>query len=129
MAGSNVPSLNALLDNYYISLGDQRVLSGNFVLDKRQVSIDSGTEIVRFPQGGYLMSTDLVEEPLSTKARQAKKRVARLEAVDGSADGTSLIPTIGIVPKLQGLENSGSIIVMTDSDCVDTSSVPNGANS
>lgn len=87
MAGSNVPSLNALLDNYYISFGDERVLSGDFVLDKRPVSIDSGTEIVRFPKGGYLLGTDLVEEPLSVKARESKKRIARLEAIDGSDDG------------------------------------------
>ena len=124
-----MPSPNALLDNYYISLGDERVLSGDFVLDKRQVSIDSGTEIVRFPKGGYLMSTELVEEPLSAKSRQTKKRIASLEAIDGSEDGKSLVPTIGVLPNLPGLDNSGSIIVMTDSDCVDTSSVAKGANS
>ena len=35
MAGSNVRSLNALLDTYHISFGDQKVMSGDFVLDKR----------------------------------------------------------------------------------------------
>ena len=123
MAGANVPSLNALLDNYYISLGDQRVLSGDFVLDKRQVTVDSATEIVRFPKGGHLLSTELIEEPLSVKARKSKKSIARLEAVDGSSDGNTLTPTIGILPKLPGLINSGSLIIMTDSDCVDTSSI------
>lgn len=35
MAGANVHSLNALLEAYHISFGDQRVLTGDFVVDKR----------------------------------------------------------------------------------------------
>lgn len=34
-----------------------------------------------------------------------------------------LVPTIGILKNLKGFENSGKIIVMTDSDCIDSSSV------
>lgn len=34
-----------------------------------------------------------------------------------------LTPTIGILPSLEGLDSSGKIIVMTDSDCVDTNAV------
>ena len=59
MAGANVHSLNALLDSYFISFGDTRVFSGDFVIDKRSVIVDSGTEITRFPAGGYLLSTNL----------------------------------------------------------------------
>lgn len=45
MAGANVPTLNALLEPYHIAFGEN-VYSGDFYLDKRQVVIDSGTEII-----------------------------------------------------------------------------------
>lgn len=61
MAGSNIPSLNALLQPYNIAFGE-KVFSGEFFLDKRQIMIDSGTEIIRFPKGGYLISARLNEE-------------------------------------------------------------------
>ena len=69
MAGANVRTINALLQPYHIGLGDQRVMSGDFILDKRRVVIDSGSEIVQFPKGGYLISADLKEEPESRAAR------------------------------------------------------------
>ena len=34
MAGSNVPTINALLDKYHIALGE-KVVSGDFFMDKR----------------------------------------------------------------------------------------------
>lgn len=45
MAGSNIPTLNALLEPYHIAFGE-KVFSGEFYIDKRQVMIDSGTEII-----------------------------------------------------------------------------------
>ena len=63
MAGSNVPSLNALLQPYNIAFGE-KVFSGDFYLDKRQVMIDSGTEIIKFPKNGYLLSAKLSEESI-----------------------------------------------------------------
>ena len=63
MAGSNVPSLNALLEPYNIAFGE-KVFSGEFYLEKRQVMIDSGTEIIRFPKNGYLISAKLSEESI-----------------------------------------------------------------
>lgn len=47
-------------------------------MDKRQVVIDSGTEIVKFPKDGYLVSADLREEPLSLKIRAAKLQQQQL---------------------------------------------------
>ena len=73
MAGANVGSINALLEPYNIAFGDKRVLTGDFIIEKRQVVIDSGTEIVKFPSGGYLISADLREEPLSKNAKQRLK--------------------------------------------------------
>ena len=69
MAGANVRTINALLEPYYIALGDQRAMSGDFILDKRRVVIDSGSEIVQFPKDGYLISAELREEPESIAAR------------------------------------------------------------
>mmetsp|Transcript_1704 Transcript_1704/g.3008 ORF Transcript_1704/g.3008 Transcript_1704/m.3008 type:complete len:167 (-) Transcript_1704:1279-1779(-) len=72
MAGANVGSLNALLHPYGIAFGDQRVVSGDFVIDKRQVIIDSGTEIVKFPKDGFLISANLKEEPMSAQTRRSE---------------------------------------------------------
>lgn len=72
MAGANVGSLNALLEPYHIAFGDKRVYSGDFIIDKRQIVIDSGTEIVKFPKGGYLISADLREEKMSIEAAKAQ---------------------------------------------------------
>ena len=63
MAGSNVPTLNSLLEPYNIAFGEN-VFSGEFFLEKRQIMIDSGTEIIRFPKDGYLLSTSLSEESI-----------------------------------------------------------------
>jgi len=63
MAGSNVPSLNSLLEPYNIAFG-QKVFSGEFYLEKRQVVIDSATEIIKFPKNGYLLSAKLSEESI-----------------------------------------------------------------
>lgn len=63
MAGANVPTLNALLAPYHIALGEN-VFSGDFYLEKRQVVIDSGSEIIRFPRNGYLVSAALSEESI-----------------------------------------------------------------
>lgn len=37
--------------------------------------MDSATEIVRFPRGGYLVSADMREEPLSIQARIKSKKM------------------------------------------------------
>jgi len=58
MAGSNVPTLNSLLNPYHIAFG-QSVYSGELHLDKKRINIDSGTEIIQFPKDGYLISARL----------------------------------------------------------------------
>lgn len=158
MGGANIGSLNSLLKPYNIAFGDQRVLTGDFIMDKRQVVIDSGTEIVKFPKDGYLVSADLREEPLSLKIRAAKlqqpsenknqtfkeigfnfeekkqqsnmsKLITMIKDLTTASPQAlniedlldqNLVPTIGIVDKISN--SSGKIIVMSDSDCVDTGS-------
>lgn len=67
MAGSNVGTLNALLEPYNIAFGDKRVFTGDFIIEKRQVVINSGTEIVEFPKDGFLISAGLNVETSSLK--------------------------------------------------------------
>jgi hypothetical protein len=69
VAGANIGSLNALLAPFGIAMGNQRVLSGEFILDKREMVLDGATEIVQFPKDGFLISTPLKEEPESFRAR------------------------------------------------------------
>ena len=63
MGGANVPTLNALLEPYHIAFG-QGVYSGTFNLEGKPIDIVSGSEIIQFPAGGYLLSAELnVQEP------------------------------------------------------------------
>ena len=65
MGGSNIPTLNALLEPYHIALG-QSINSGTFRLDEKVVDIVSGSEIIRFPKDGYLISPQLKVQMEST---------------------------------------------------------------
>lgn len=58
MGGSNVPTLNALLQPYHIAFG-QSVYKGAFKIGDRTIEIVSGSEIIMFPRGGYLISPQL----------------------------------------------------------------------
>ena len=58
MGGSNVPTLNALLEPYHIAFG-QGVFQGAFKMGERTVDIVSGSEIIMFPRGGFLLSPQL----------------------------------------------------------------------
>ena len=124
MAGSNVPSLNSLLEPYNIAFG-QKVFSGEFYLEKRQVVIDSATEIIKFPKNGYLLSAKLSEESIQilTKGLQFEEAFG-VERADLAIDNNErTVPTIGIVDYLPQLEkSSGRIVVMTDSSCLDSAS-------
>ncbi|KAI3781823.1 hypothetical protein L2E82_11849 [Cichorium intybus] len=51
--GANIPALNDLLDPFGIAFGD-RILNGNFKVDRDRSRYASGCNIVKFPKGGYL---------------------------------------------------------------------------
>ncbi|XP_012846448.1 PREDICTED: subtilisin-like protease SBT6.1 isoform X2 [Erythranthe guttata] len=53
--GANVPALNDLLAYFGIAFGD-KILNGDFVINGEQSRYASGTDLVKFPQGGYLHS-------------------------------------------------------------------------
>lgn len=51
--GANIPALNDLLAPFGIAFGD-KILNGDFSMDGEQSRYASGTDIVRFPGGGYV---------------------------------------------------------------------------
>lgn len=91
MGGSNVPAINELLEPYHIALG-QGVYAGTFYLEGKPVDIVSGSEIIEFPMGGYLISPELnVQEPAPVR-----------EGDDDAMErfGKRNVPTIGIIDGL-----------------------------
>lgn len=51
--GANVPALNDLLSPFGIAFGD-KILNGDFVINGEQSRYASGTDVVKFPEGGHL---------------------------------------------------------------------------
>ena len=65
------------------------------------VTIDSGSEIIRFPKNGHLISAKLTEEsnPILTKGLSLQEA----HSIDTSIDKTDLYaPTIGLINGLEG---------------------------
>lgn len=53
--GANIPAINDLLSPFGIAFGG-KILNGDFSIDGEQSHYASGTDIVRFPEGGYIHS-------------------------------------------------------------------------
>lgn len=53
--GANLPALNDLLAPFGIAFGD-KILNGDFIMNGEESRYASGTNIVKFPGGGYLHS-------------------------------------------------------------------------
>ncbi|XP_019097328.1 PREDICTED: subtilisin-like protease SBT6.1 isoform X2 [Camelina sativa] len=58
--GANIPALNNLLASFGIAFGD-KILNGDFSIDGEQSRYASGTNIVRFPAGGFLHTFPLLD--------------------------------------------------------------------
>ncbi|CAL5360563.1 unnamed protein product [Camellia sinensis] len=58
--GANVPALNDLLSPFGIVFGD-KILNGDFSIDGEQSRYASGTNIVKFPRGGYVHSFSFLD--------------------------------------------------------------------
>lgn len=58
--GANVPALNDLLAPFGIAFGD-KILNGDFSINGEQSRYASGTNILRFPAGGYVHSFSFVD--------------------------------------------------------------------
>lgn len=102
--GANIPALNELLAPFGIAFGG-KILSGDFSIDGEQSHYASGTDIVKFPGGGYLHS---------------------FQFQDNSESGSHILQTSGInkvESPILGLAEvaTGRVVVYGDSNCLDSS--------
>uniref|UniRef100_A0A5B7B387 Putative membrane-bound transcription factor site-1 protease n=1 Tax=Davidia involucrata TaxID=16924 RepID=A0A5B7B387_DAVIN len=103
--GGNIPALNDLLAPFGIAFGDE-ILNGDFSIDGEQIRYASGTNIVKFPRGGYVHSFPL----LDTSESGATQNI--LSSGMTKADS----PILGLLEV-----GGGRIAVYGDSNCLDSS--------
>ncbi|CAH9091669.1 unnamed protein product [Cuscuta europaea] len=103
--GANVPALNDLLAPFGIAFGD-KILNGDFVIDGEQSRYASGTDIVKFPRGGYLHSFPFHDSSESGATQNVM--------LSGTAKAD--MPILGLVEA-----GKGRIAVYGDSNCLDSS--------
>ncbi|XAR53342.1 Site-1 protease [Bertholletia excelsa] len=103
--GSNIPALNDLLAPFGIAFGD-KILNGDFSIDGEQFRYASGTDIVRFPRGGYVHSFPFLDSSESGATQNV------LSSGMIKADS----PILGLLAV-----GGGRIAVYGDSNCLDSS--------
>ncbi|KAK4397020.1 Subtilisin-like protease SBT6.1 [Sesamum angolense] len=103
--GSNVPALNDLLAPFGIAFGD-KILNGDFVINGEQSRYASGTDIVKFPEGGYLHSFPFLDSSESGATQNI--------LLSGMSKADS--PILGLLEV-----GGGRIAVYGDSNCLDSS--------
>ncbi|KAK1314323.1 hypothetical protein QJS10_CPA06g00676 [Acorus calamus] len=104
--GANIPALNELLAPFGIAFGD-KILNGEFSIDGEQSHYASGTNIVKFPGGGYLHSFQF-QDNSENSANQNILQASGMTKVDSSI--------LGLVEL-----SAGRIAVYGDSNCLDSS--------
>ncbi|XP_027358278.1 subtilisin-like protease SBT6.1 isoform X3 [Abrus precatorius] len=104
--GANIPALNDLLAPFGIAFGD-RILNGDFSLLGEQNRYASGTDIVRFPRGGYVHSFPFLDSSESGATQNVL-------LTSGSTKADS--PILGLT-----VMGEGRIAVYGDSNCLDSS--------
>jgi len=109
IGGSNIPSLNELLNSFGIALGSS-VFAGDLQLLNKTISYFSGSYIVKFPKNGLLFTFDLFNESDLILTSQTKKKASNQH-----------VPILGLLKRVYGIESSGKIIVYGDSNCIDSS--------
>ncbi|CAL9092331.1 unnamed protein product [Musa acuminata var. zebrina] len=103
--GANIPALNELLAPLGIAFGD-KILNGDFSINGEQSHYASGTDIVKFPQGGYLHSFEFQDNSESGATQNIL-----------SASGmTKVSPILGLAEV-----GKGRVAVYGDSNCLDGS--------
>ncbi|KAL9154330.1 hypothetical protein ABFS82_10G107300 [Erythranthe guttata] len=103
--GANVPALNDLLAYFGIAFGD-KILNGDFVINGEQSRYASGTDLVKFPQGGYLHSFPFLDSSESGATQNV--------LLSGMSKADS--PILGLLEV-----GAGRITVYGDSNCLDSS--------
>ncbi|KAG4136162.1 hypothetical protein ERO13_D08G262300v2 [Gossypium hirsutum] len=104
--GANIPALNDLLAPFGIAFGD-KILNGDFSNDDEQSRYASGTDIVRFPRGGYVHSF-----PFLDSSESGATQNLLLNSGMNKADS----PILGLLEV-----GEGRIAVYGDSNCLDSS--------
>lgn len=104
--GSNVPALNDLLAPFGIAFGD-KILNGDFSIDGEQSRYASGTDIVRFPAGGFVHSF-----PFLDSSESGATQNVLLSSGMAKADS----PILGLLDV-----GEGRVAVYGDSNCLDSS--------
>ncbi|CAI9100335.1 OLC1v1037310C2 [Oldenlandia corymbosa var. corymbosa] len=104
--GANVPALNDLLAPFGVAFGD-KILNGDFFMNGEDNRYASGTNILKFPGGGYLHSFSL---PDSSEGGATTQNIL----LSGTVQTDS--PILGLV----GVGN-GRVAVYGDSNCLDSS--------
>eukprot|EP00049_Salpingoeca_infusionum_P014579 m.275764 g.275764 ORF g.275764 m.275764 type:complete len:1005 (-) comp15698_c0_seq7:2011-5025(-) len=106
--GSNIPALNQLLEPWGMSFGSH-VVDGRFTYKGDTIDYLSGSTIVAFPAGGYLVSAML-----------EKKVLGGRDDTHFVSGGTNRYPVIGLhqVDVDQG-SFPGRIVLYGDSGCLD----------
>nr|XP_004246923.1 subtilisin-like protease SBT6.1 isoform X1 [Solanum lycopersicum] len=103
--GSNVPALNDLLASFGIAFGN-KILNGDFVLNGEQSRYASGTDILKFPRGGYLHSFPFMDSSESGATQNIL--LSGMTKTD--------TPILGFLEV-----GRGRIAVYGDSNCLDSS--------
>ncbi|XP_072977852.1 subtilisin-like protease SBT6.1 [Typha angustifolia] len=102
--GANVPALNELLAPLGIAFGD-KILSGDFSINGEHSHYASGTDIVKFPGGGYVHSFQFQDN-----SESATQNILQNTGM------TKLSSILGLVEV-----GRGRIAVYGDSNCLDSS--------
>ncbi|KAH6783266.1 SITE-1 protease [Perilla frutescens var. hirtella] len=103
--GANVPALNDLLSPFGIAFGD-KILNGDFVINGEQSRYASGTDVVKFPEGGYLHRFPFLDSSESGATQNV--------LLSGMSKADS--PILGLLEV-----GEGRIAVYGDSNCLDSS--------
>ncbi|KAL8120158.1 subtilisin-like protease SBT6.1 isoform X2 [Apium graveolens] len=103
--GANIPALNDLLAPLGIAFGD-KILNGDFSVTGEQSRYASGTNIVKFPRGGYVHSFPFSDDSESGATQNI------LISSKTKAD----TPILGFLEA-----RSGRVAVYGDSNCLDSS--------
>ncbi|XP_020100151.1 subtilisin-like protease SBT6.1 isoform X2 [Ananas comosus] len=103
--GANIPALNDLLAPLGIAFGD-KILNGDFSINGEHSHYASGTDIVRFPGGGYVHSFKFQDnsESAAVQNRAQNTGTTKLSAILGLAEA-----------------GRGRVAVYGDSNCLDSS--------
>ncbi|XP_048321054.2 subtilisin-like protease SBT6.1 isoform X2 [Ziziphus jujuba] len=104
--GANIPALNDLLAPFGIAFGD-KILNGDYSMDGEQSRYASGTDIVRFPRGGYVHRFPFLDSSESG-ATQNVLRTPEMTVADS--------PILGLTEV-----GEGRVAVYGDSNCLDSS--------